>query len=526
MGRNDIKGLATGGYGIAWVIFIAALALRFLHVYFTARYNPLSENLTLDAAIYERWARTIVWGGEPEPTRLMQSPLYPWFVSIVYRLFGSSLTALRYIQAVLGTASCALVIVITNKLFRSAAAALIAGAAAALYLPLIFYEGVLVPATVLVFLNLLFVTLLVAGNSPPGPARLIIAGLVLGISAVAKPVSVLLFPFAILHLHFASKNGGSGVQGTEKQPGTGRAALTMKRAAVFTVGFIIACIPLTVRNARLTGEFIPFTTGGGINFFIGNNENANGFYTVPIYKNRPLGVTPERQLRNMYRMANAEAGRELSHREISDFWFRKGLEYINENKREWSVLQWRKVVYFWNDYERANVESFTFHRMFPGVLQAPLLTFGIIAPLGLLGMFLTRNRWRALWLLYGGVLTYLLAALIFYVLARYRLPVVPFLIPFAGACVVELFNVGLNRRFGELALLVAAAALLFYFVNITVAVDTPEGNSVNYTRLGNGYVSRGDTTSAVKAYREAVRLSPNNSIAQKNLEILLREQGK
>ena len=50
--------------------------------------------------------------------------------------------------------------------------------------------------------------------------------------------------------------------------------------------------PLTIRNARLTGEFIPFTTGGGINFFIGSNENANGYYAVPAYRNESLGAPP------------------------------------------------------------------------------------------------------------------------------------------------------------------------------------------------------------------------------------------
>lgn len=521
MGSSDIQRPAPNGYGPAWVILAAALVVRLFHIYFTTRYNPLSENLTLDAAIYERWARTIVWGGEPEPTNLMQSPLYPWFIAIVYRIFGSSLTALRCIQAVLGAFSCSFVMIITKRLLRSTAAALIAGAAAAFYLPLIFYEGVLVPATILIFLNLLFVTLVVAGDKPPGAFRLIIAGLVLGIAAVTKPISMLLFPFAILHIFLSTSNGEAG-----KRADTERAAPAMKRAVVFTAGVIIACAPLTIRNARLTGEFIPFTTGGGINFFIGNNENANGFYAVPVYRNEYLGATPGRQLRNMHRIASAETGRELSPKEVSEFWFQKGFEYINENKRNAITLQWLKTVYFWNEYERANVESFTFHRMFPGILRAPLITFGLIAPLGLLGLFLTRNRWRSLWLLYGGVLAYLLAALIFYVLSRYRLPVVPFLLPFAGACICEIFSLARHRRFGELTLVIAAAATLFYFVNLTVAFDTPEGSSINYTRLGNGYVARGDTMSAAAAYREAVRLHPKNSTAQENLELLLRKQNK
>ena len=128
-----------------------------------------------------------------------------------------------------------------------------------------------------------------------------------------------------------------------------------------------------------------------------------------------------------------------------------------------------------SERQRASVENMTFHRRFTGVLRFPFLTFGIVAPLALLGIFATRNRWKELWILYGGVITYLAAALLFYVLARYRMPVVAFLIPFAGAGLVELWRLGAGRRIGELVMLIAALALLSYFTNMTVAVDTPVG---------------------------------------------------
>ena len=55
------------------VILIAAV-VRFFHVIFTVRLNPLANNLVLDSMVYDRWAKALVWGGEPPATKLMQAP--------------------------------------------------------------------------------------------------------------------------------------------------------------------------------------------------------------------------------------------------------------------------------------------------------------------------------------------------------------------------------------------------------------------------------------------------------------------
>lgn len=505
---------------LAFVVVLIALGVRLLHVFFTAGGNPLAAHLTLDAAIYDRWAKALVWGGAPVPTQLMQAPLYPWMISIIYHIFGPSLTAVRLAQAVMGAASCAFIIVITRRLFRSSAAGIIAGAAAALYLPFIFYEGVLVPATLIIFLNLLAVLLLTPEKRDPGFGRILVAGIVLGLSAIAKPVALLLVPFAALHLGFVSRGViGTRQAGTVKRP----SVLLVKRSVALIAGVILALLPLTMRNYRLSGEFIPLTTGGGINFYIGNNERANGFYAVPFYEGEPIGGTPEEQQERMYELAATETGRELTYSEVSRFWLRNGIRYITKNPGEWTALAWRKFLFFWNRYERANVENMQFHRRFGGVIGLPLLTFAIIAPFGLLGIFMTRNRWRDLWLLYGGVIVYLAAAIIFYVLARYRLPVVPFLIPFAGAAVTGILKLLRSGQRAEPAVLAAALVILFYFTNMTVAADTPAGTAGNLKRLGGAYLERGDTTQALDTFREAARTDPADAHLHRRLELLERK---
>jgi len=505
-----------------WIVIALAGAIRLLHVFFTQHYNPLAADLQLDAATYDRWARALVFGGDPGPTTLMQAPLYPWFLSIIYRIFGPNPGVVRIIQALLGTATCGLMMFCARRFFASTAAALLAGLLAALYAPLIFYEGVLLPATLIVFLNILFVAIM-AAERRPGTPRLFVSGLVLGIAGAANPPTLLLFPFTVLHLRFAASraNAAPGREG----PAPRATPRFLKSSLVVASGVIVALAPITVRNAVRTGEFIPLSTGAGINFYHGNNPAATGFYQVPIYRGMSLGGTPEEQSINMGKIASRESGRELSQGEVSRFWLDAGFAYIREEPRAWCSLLWTKFQFFWNGYERANVENFYFHRRFPGVLAFPLPVFGIIAPLGLLGIFLTRNRWRKLWLLYGGVATYLFTALIFYVLARYRLSIVAFLLPFAGAAVTELYSLGRSRRAAELVLSLAALGLLAFFSNMPAAKDTPGGLANNYARLGRAYVARGDTANAEESYRKALDLNAGNEAATWGLESIRRKGG-
>jgi hypothetical protein len=492
----------------AWTIVAIALAIRLLHVYFTQRSNPLASDLQLDAATYDRWARALAFGGDAGPTTLMQSPVYPWFLSLIYRVFGASLAAARTAQAILGAASCGLVMLAARRLFASVAAALVAGVIAAFYAPLVFYEGVLVPATLVAFLSALFVAVLSAADRP-GTPRLLVSGVILGAVSAANPPSLLLFPFALLHLRFAGAAPAGEARAQRR---------FLANALLFTIGVAAAVSPLTVRNALRTGEFIPLTTGAGINFYHGNNPGANGFYQVPVYRGISLGGTPEEQSINMAKVASGQSDRALSQTGVSNFWLRAGLDYIRGNPRAWASLVWRKFEFFWNDYERANVENFYFHRRFGGILSLPLFTFGLVAPLGLLGVFLARGRWRRLWLLYGGIVASLLTALAFYVLARYRLNVVVFLIPFAGAACTELFAIARGRRIAELALVLAALGILVVFSNRTAARDTRGGIAGYHVRAGNAYLARSDTTRAAEEFRAALELDRRNESARRALE--------
>ncbi|MBN2184743.1 MAG: glycosyltransferase family 39 protein [Candidatus Krumholzibacteriota bacterium] len=519
-GKKDNSRLFISESFLASLVIFIALAMRISHVIFTTKLNPLAGNLVLDAAIYDRWAKALVWGGDPGSTQFMQAPFFPWFVSLIYRIFGPDLTAVRTVHALLGTLTCGFIMASTRRLFRSSTAGILAGTISALYLPAIFYEGVLAPATLILFLNSLFLFLMIPDSRYPTGPRLLLAGFILGLSVITKPVALLLLPFAIVHLLLRIRKFEGGVLANRKREWAAALRTLSVNSVILVFGLVIAMAPLTIRNARLTGEFIPLTTGGGINFYIGNNPESTGFYSVPTYRGRSLGGTPEEQNRKMHDIASSETGRELTHSEVSDFWMREGIESSLENTGKWADLLRMKSIFFWNKYERANIESLDFHRRFGGILILPLFNFGIVAPLALTGIFISRGRWRRLMLLYGGVMTYFAAGVIFYILARYRLPVLVFLIPFAGAGAAGILKLFAGKQWIHATLMVAAFLLIAKLVNTTVAEDTPLGESQNLVRLGSIYSAQGDRVRARASFEEAIKIYPQNRQAGKGLELL------
>lgn len=511
---------------LAAMVILVAAAVRLLHVIFTARLNPLANNLVLDSIVYDRWAKALVWGGELPATKLMQAPLYPWVLSLIYRVFGPSLTAVRSVQALLGIFTCAFITVFTRRLFRSSTAGIAAGLLTALYLPAIFYEGVLLPATLVLFLNALFLLLMVSDTGQAGPARLMAAGFVLGLSVMAKPVALLLLPFALLYIWFRTKklSGDAAIDraGAADRLETADArrgvVVNFLRYAALVAGLVFAITPLTIRNARMTGTFVPLTTGGGINFYIGHNPKANGFYSVPFYRGMSLGGTPEVQRERMYLLAEAAGKRKLSPGEVSRFWTREGLRHIAAEPGASAALTFRKFLYFFNRYERASVESMYFHRKFGGIIALPLPGYWFVLSFALLGIFLTRKRWDRLILMYGGVLTYFTAAIVFYVLARYRIPVVVFLIPLAGAAISILLKMIRDRKLFDLLIMAITLLLIFYATGLTVARDTSFGKASQIVRLGKVYANSGDTARAIKTWKEALKIDPGHPDAERCLK--------
>jgi tetratricopeptide (TPR) repeat protein len=163
---------------VKWVVpaFVALLALAFrLGYLFELSEVPRLAAPALDAAGFAG------------------SALYTALLELQWA--NESLWWPRLLQAILGSLSCGLVWIIGRSLFPSGVA-LVAALAAAMYGPLIYYGGELLPATISVFAILLLFWLLT--RMPLAPVwRWVVPGLATGVATLTTPVALLLLPFLI-----------------------------------------------------------------------------------------------------------------------------------------------------------------------------------------------------------------------------------------------------------------------------------------------------------------------------------------
>jgi Tfp pilus assembly protein PilF len=283
--------------------------------------------------------------------------------------------------------------------------------------------------------------------------------------------------------------------------------LRLQRAAFFLAGIVLIILPVTMRNLYVGSQFVLITSGGGEVFYIGNNPKADGTYIEPEFV-RP---TTKFEHEDFRKKAKELTGRELSRKESSDFWYSEGFKFIFENPLGYARLLKKKMVFFWNFYEFPDNQNYYFQRTRSSVLGWPLAHFGIIAPLGLMGIFLSLRHPGRFSVLHLVFLTYMVSVLIFFNFSRFRLPAVPFLIVFGMYAVSWIVKNLLEKRLRPLFLCLPVLAILYVGVNHNALGKDPYRHEFDtaYTGMGHCYATAGRTEEAYGFYEKALEITPN-----------------
>lgn len=476
----------------AWlyiVLFAIALVVRLSYL---AEWNgtPLASVLVGDAAGYDVWARAIVAGDWYGHEVFYQAPFYPYFLAIVYRVFGTGATVARLAQAVLGSASCVL-LALAGRRFLSARAGLAAGALVALYAPAIWFDGLVQKGALGGFFMAILLWTLGEFNRRPRAVWIFAVGLTLGVFSLTRENALLLVPLVAAWVVL----DGAGRSRRERAAG----------CAILLAGAALTLAPVGLRNRDLGGGFLLTTSQLGPNFFIGNHPGANGRY-VPL-RSRRGGVEFERVDATL--LAEAATGRALSAREVSRYWLGRGLAYVRGEPLAWLGLMARKAGLVWHAGEILDTDSLEAYEDESRILRAlgRVLHFGTLLPLALAGVWLTRGAWRRLVPLYAIALTVAASVALFYVTARYRYPLAPVLALFAGAGIVALFD--LVRRRDHRALVAPAVLALAVAVpcNWPLRGDV-DPRTITRFSLGSALVAGGRFDDGRREIERALALDP------------------
>ena len=214
------------------------------------RQPAFSPRPVVDARTYTEEARylsEVSFAGRPAP--FWQPPLYPVLLGGLFALAGDDLYLPRLIQAVIGALVCGLICLLGYRVF-GAGVGLGAGFAAALYGPLIYFGGELLPTLLACCLNLL-VLLLAIGEG--GWARWLAAGVLLGLSALAVANVLLFAPVLLGYLYWRQRQ--------------------LRPPALLLLGCALVIAPVAYRNWAVGGDLVLISHNAGINFYIGNNAD-------------------------------------------------------------------------------------------------------------------------------------------------------------------------------------------------------------------------------------------------------------
>jgi len=373
---------------------------------------------------YNDWALRIL-SGSTEHLAFYGLPLYAYLLAGFYKAFGYNPFVPELIQGVLDSGTAVLIYLITVHLLSrqdrdlglSPKTIRVGAAAAALawgfFVPAAAYSVILMPTVWLIFV-FWFVTGRIVRRETPLPAmEALFLGLLIGVTAMGIATILFLLPLLLADCLRRSRS----------QPRLRRAGLSI---LLLALGVTAGTSPCWVHNYFVARDPVFLSAHSGINFWIGNNPDANGYPRFP----PGLHAGQAAMLHDSITAAESAAGHPLKRAEVSRFWSTKARLYIAAHPVDWVKLLVVKLRNFWSAFRYDDLSIVTSLREHQVIW--PGLGFGIAATFGLAGMFVvwrksTAGRWVV-----GAILLHMAALLPVFVTERYRLPIVPGLLICAG----------------------------------------------------------------------------------------------
>ncbi|MDQ3198450.1 MAG: tetratricopeptide repeat protein [Verrucomicrobiota bacterium] len=550
-------GKLQGGLSPGLCLFLGVFALRLLVLARLSESHFLLPNAG-DMRFYNDWALRILHGQWTDHQAFYGLPLYPYFLALLYKVFGYSPFVPGLIQAAADAGTAVILYQLAVLVFgdlttqRSAPSpdrgwawfahhpaqlnGILAALGWAFFKPEQAYAAILMPTALAIFVFWFVVWQIVKRRRVPALWVPLLLGLLMGFSAMGIATILLLIPLvlAALFLRWAGPF-------PQRIVGVG----------LLLAGVFLGAAPAWVHNGFIARDPVFLSAHGGLNLWIGNNPVATGYPEFP----PGLHAGQEALLKDSISAAENALGRPLKRSEVSAYWSQQAKEWIRDHPAAWIRLLGLKVQKFWNAFSYDDISVVTALRdqsiIFPGI------GFGIVAALGLPGLVVAcwripGSRWIA-----AAVLLHMASLLPVFVTERYRDAAVPGLLLFASFGLCELGRNIATRHY------LPAGLFLFLLFGSTAfvsmpqrdptlwALDTynsglqalearqlplarqkielayaysPQNAEINFAQ-GNLHLALGEADLARSFYHSALQLDPRHAGAYNNLGVMaLRER--
>jgi 4-amino-4-deoxy-L-arabinose transferase-like glycosyltransferase len=428
----------------------------------------------------------------PEHAFTDNSPLFPYVLAIVFAIAGGrDLLLARLVGILVDGVTAMLVTRLATRRFGSLAG-VVAGVLYASYAPAVFFAAELIYIPYALFFCVATVLLLTNASATLG--RGLAAGITYGLATGFMP---------------------SLLAGAPLLAGVAAVGLTVRarvaRAGAALLGIAIAIAPVTALNYAASGKLVLLTMSSGHAFYLGHNPQARAGYYLPDRVGAVQAANRGSIFESMHRIADEAEGHPIPDDAVSGYYFRKAWQHIAANPAFELRLLATRVAAFCNWYEATTYADFYFQREESVVLRV-LPTFTVLFALSVLGLVATRLREELPLLLFP--VASLATVLVFFYLARFRMPAVPFLCCFAGHGVASVIA-GVRRVRGRLVPRLAAGVVALVVASWPmVAPDT----SNEWNKVGTVYLAMKRYPDAESAFEHAAAANPGSPFAYLNLQ--------
>ncbi|PKK89415.1 MAG: hypothetical protein CVV64_14515 [Candidatus Wallbacteria bacterium HGW-Wallbacteria-1] len=438
---------------LAFAVFFTAVLLRLFHFSAAVDSSYLSS-LMVDSWHYHVWAASMASeksdsaaaasshvavntgfhemyesGESFRGTPFSKGPLYPAILSLWYR-FSEWMTGIPpdetthksflVMQALLGALNCFLIFwlarLYTNRLFS-----FITGMWAAFYPVFILYDTLLMRESLALFFLILWSLAITMGYRNRRFAAIFFAGLMAGLAAITRESLILLVPFGAIWMMTVEWS---------THP-IRRSNFRILMVLAFLAGSMISILPVTFINILNSGEAVLISTNGGINFYAGNNIDADGTAAIlPGIRWERLRRLEAMETRGSDTISSVQGGTYSFRR---GGWWLRGVDFIFERPVQAMKLFLRKILYFAGSRELPNTIDFQRAREDSRILRLPVPGYSFVMAFSLLSCLLCFNgkahHFMPLLLIPAVVF---LTNVLFFTSSRQRLPAVPFMMILAS----------------------------------------------------------------------------------------------
>jgi Flp pilus assembly protein TadD len=452
---------------------ILGVSLRVVY-FFWSQKLPFFDSPITDALYHHRWAMAIADGMWWDGKAFFRAPFYPYVLGSLYTLLGPHIWIGKVFGHLAGLCTGAMIITLSDRLFGRREAAI----AAALWLGsglVMFYEGELLLDSFFTFLVTASVYTLLA--RPPSIRGGALAGLVFGLAAITRPTVLAVIPVVIFWLWWRA----------DRRP--------WRLLASFGIAAALPVSAVMSMNARALGHLDGIATQGGINLYIGNNPAADGVSAV---LPAPWGYAWH--YRDLKRHAEAQTGEPLDDAQVSDFYYARALDFIVSEPVAFAALSLKKLVLSVSRFTVSNNLDLQYVQRELPILKWLPVRVAWLVPLALAGWPYKKRSLRIYASLWAFIALYTSVLVLFFMVERFRLPLVPVWIILASFGASALWDGTIRARAAALGLiLVGIVAVYPNWYNLR-----EENEALAYFNLGNVALRSGGNRHAAALYDTAL----------------------